>query len=103
MKKIATLTLGLCLGMACVAAQAQTTGKADPYTQGAKSGQPDPYTDGAKSGKPDPYSDGAKSGGRFDPYTQGASQSTRAELTGSAAKKAPKHSNKKAVPTASGT
>ena len=35
------------------------TGKADPYTDGAK--KPDPYTDGAKTGKFDPYTDGARS------------------------------------------
>ncbi|WP_420992997.1 hypothetical protein ACKI2N_022650 [Cupriavidus sp. 30B13] len=73
------------------------SGKADPFTEGARiagldragvSATParsfDPYTEGARAGKADPYTDGARIAGLdrsgvsaapargFDPYTEGA-------------------------------
>ncbi|KJK24371.1 amino acid ABC transporter permease [Burkholderiaceae bacterium 16] len=81
MNKFAATAIALCLGAASLAAQAQTAGKVDPYTQGAKAGKPDPYTDGAKAGK-------------FDPYTEGAKKNTAESLTDASAPKAkPAHKN----------
>ena len=70
MKKIVATAFALCLGAASIAAQAQGTGKVDPYTDGAKLGKVDPYTDGAR--KVDPFTDGAKVGDRRDQFSDGA-------------------------------
>ncbi|AGH86829.1 hypothetical protein ACI2S5_06165 [Ralstonia nicotianae] len=58
-KRIAAVAALILLATASVSAFANSTQKADPFTDGGLAGKSAPYGEQGKLGQPDPFTDGA--------------------------------------------